>query len=151
MRSATTEPSFTSHGALKTLIGGSPASTSARNCRVERCGSSQREDLPVRAAIYQQRVKKNGQIRWREKPSVSDLESSSLAGFFALIWSNLCTRHILFGLEPRGHHDWPHKGIMQPSKSLPSLNAGRQEGSACERPDASEARTRELTEVHRCI
>ena len=36
--------------------------------------------------------KKTGQICWREKPSVSDLESSSLAGFFALIRSNLCTR-----------------------------------------------------------
>ena len=36
--------------------------------------------------------KKTGQIRLREKPSVSDLESSSLAGFFALIRSNLCTR-----------------------------------------------------------
>jgi hypothetical protein len=33
-----------------------------------------------------------GQICLREKPSVSDLESSSLAGFFALIRSNLCTR-----------------------------------------------------------
>jgi hypothetical protein len=58
--------------------------------------------------------KKTGQICLREKPSVSDLESSSLAGFFALIWSNLCTRHILFGLEPRGHHDWPYKGILRP-------------------------------------
>src|SRR5256885_11170445 len=36
--------------------------------------------------------KKTGQICLREKPSVSDLESSSLAGFFALIRSNLCTR-----------------------------------------------------------
>ncbi len=38
--------------------------------------------------------KKTGQICWREKPSVSDLKLSSLAGFFALIRSNLCTRHI---------------------------------------------------------
>src|SRR3982074_695240 len=29
--------------------------------------------------------KKNGQICWRDKPSVSDLESSSLADFFAFI------------------------------------------------------------------
>src|ERR1700683_1718514 len=59
--------------------------------------------------------KKTGQICLREKTSVSDLESSSLAGFFALIWSNLCTRHILFGLKPRGHHDWPYKGVLRPS------------------------------------
>jgi ankyrin repeat protein len=32
-----------------------------------------------------------------------------LAGFFAFIWSNLCTRHILGNLTPRGHHDWPDK------------------------------------------
>ena len=36
--------------------------------------------------------KKTGQICLREKPSVSDLESSSLAGIFAIIRSNLCTR-----------------------------------------------------------
>jgi len=36
--------------------------------------------------------KKTGQICLREKPSVSDLESSCLAGFFAFIGSNLCTR-----------------------------------------------------------
>jgi hypothetical protein len=58
--------------------------------------------------------KKTGQICWCEL-RVTDLESSSLAGFFALIWSNLCTRHILFGLEPRGHHDWPYKSVMRPS------------------------------------
>jgi hypothetical protein len=51
--------------------------------------------------------KKTGQICLREKPSVSDLESGSLAGFFALIRSNLCTRHIPDKLTPRGHHDWP--------------------------------------------
>jgi hypothetical protein len=39
-----------------------------------------------------------------------------LAGFFALIWSNLCMRHILFGLEPRGHHDWP----VMPSSAQPA-------------------------------
>jgi hypothetical protein len=32
-----------------------------------------------------------------------------LAGFFAFIWSNLCTRHISGELAPRGHHDWPDK------------------------------------------
>ena len=32
-----------------------------------------------------------------------------MAGFFALIWSNLCTRHIPGKLTPRGHHDWPDK------------------------------------------
>jgi len=36
--------------------------------------------------------KKTGQICLREKPSVSDVESSSLPGFFAFIGSNLCTR-----------------------------------------------------------
>jgi len=35
-----------------------------------------------------------------------------LAGFLALIWSNLCTRHIPDKLTPRGHHDWPDKGII---------------------------------------
>jgi hypothetical protein len=41
--------------------------------------------------------------------SVSDLESSSLAGYFRFIRSNLCTRHIPNKLTPRGHHDWPDK------------------------------------------
>src|SRR6266852_6295184 len=59
--------------------------------------------------------KKTGQICWREKLSVSDLESSSLAGFFALIWSNLCTRHIPDKLTPRGHHDWPDKRVLRQS------------------------------------
>jgi hypothetical protein len=53
--------------------------------------------------------KKTGQICLPEKPSVSDLESSSLAGSFAFIRSNLCTRHIQSQLTPRGHHDWPNK------------------------------------------
>jgi hypothetical protein len=57
--------------------------------------------------------KKTGQICLREKPSVSDLESGSLAGFFALIRSNLCTRHIPDKLTPRGHHDWPDKGVFR--------------------------------------
>ena len=56
---------------------------------------------------------KNGQVCWREKLSVSDLESSSLAGFRALIWSNLCTRHIPKKLTPREHHDWPDKTTMR--------------------------------------
>jgi hypothetical protein len=51
--------------------------------------------------------KYTGQICFREKPGVSELESSSLAGIFAIIWSNLCTRHIQKKLTPRGHHDWP--------------------------------------------
>ena len=42
--------------------------------------------------------------------SVSDLKSGSLAGYFRLIRSNLCTRHIQKKLTPRGHHDWPDKG-----------------------------------------
>src|SRR5580658_11052393 len=67
--------------------------------------------------------KKTGQICLREKPSVSDLESSSLAGFFALIWSNLCTRHILFGLKPRGHHDWPYKGVSRQVEVTGTLRA----------------------------
>jgi hypothetical protein len=53
--------------------------------------------------------KKTGQICWREKHSVSDLELSSLAGFFAFIWSNLCTRNIQKKITPRGHQDWPDK------------------------------------------
>ena|SRR6516162_5432304 len=28
-----------------------------------------------------------------------------MAGFFAFIWSNLCTRHIRDKLTPRGHHE----------------------------------------------
>jgi uncharacterized membrane protein len=32
-----------------------------------------------------------------------------LAGFFAFIWSNLCTRNIQKKITPRGHHDWPDK------------------------------------------
>jgi hypothetical protein len=35
-----------------------------------------------------------------------------LAGFFAFIWSNLCTRHIRGKLTPRGHHDWPDKRAL---------------------------------------
>jgi hypothetical protein len=57
--------------------------------------------------------KKTGQICRREKSSVSDLELGSLAGFFALIWSNLCTRYIPDKLTPRGHHDWPDKGVSR--------------------------------------
>jgi len=53
--------------------------------------------------------KKAGQICLNLNPSVSDLESSSLAGFFAFIRPNLCTRHIPGKLTPRGHHDWPNK------------------------------------------
>jgi len=65
--------------------------------------------------------KKTGQICWREKLSVSDLESSSLAGFLALIWSNLCTRHIPDKLTPRGHHDWPDKRVTrQLDSGMPS-------------------------------
>src|SRR5258708_2494521 len=41
--------------------------------------------------------------------SVSDLESARLAGIYAFIWSNLCTRHIPEKLTPRGHEDWPDK------------------------------------------
>ena len=59
--------------------------------------------------------KKTVQICRREKLSVSDLESSSLAGFCALIWSNLCTRDIPDKLTPRGHHDWPDNGVLRPS------------------------------------
>jgi hypothetical protein len=59
--------------------------------------------------------KKTGQICWREKHSVSDLELSSLAGFFAFIWSNLCTRNIQKKITPRGHHDWPDKRAIRGS------------------------------------
>jgi hypothetical protein len=36
-----------------------------------------------------------------------------LAGFFAFIRSNLCTRHIQSKLTPRGHHDWPNKRAIR--------------------------------------
>jgi len=32
-----------------------------------------------------------------------------LAGLFAFIRSNLCTREILLTLDYSGHHDWPDK------------------------------------------
>jgi hypothetical protein len=35
-----------------------------------------------------------------------------LAGFFAFIWSNLCTRNIQKRITPRGHHDWPDKRAL---------------------------------------
>jgi hypothetical protein len=57
--------------------------------------------------------KKTGQICRREKSGLSDLELGSSAGFFALIWSNLCTRYIPDKLTPRGHHDWPDKGVFR--------------------------------------
>src|SRR5215471_6154693 len=62
--------------------------------------------------------KKTGQIYRREKSSISDLELDSLAGFFELIWSILCTRYIPDKLTPRGHHDWPD--IMRPSDLTPN-------------------------------
>jgi hypothetical protein len=45
--------------------------------------------------------------------SVSDIESSSLAGLFAFILSNLCTRNIPDQLTPSGHHDWPNKRLTR--------------------------------------
>lgn len=45
--------------------------------------------------------------------SVSDLKSGSLAGYFRLIRSILCTRHIQKKLTPRGHHDWPYKATSR--------------------------------------
>jgi PAS domain-containing protein len=41
------------------------------------------------------------------------LRIKRLAGFFAFIRSNLCTRHIQKKLTPRGHHDWPDKRISR--------------------------------------
>jgi hypothetical protein len=41
--------------------------------------------------------------------SVSDIRIKPMAGFSAFIWSNLCTRHILSELTPRGHQYWPDK------------------------------------------
>jgi hypothetical protein len=64
---------------------------------------------------------KTGQICWREKHSVSELELSSLAGFFAFIWSNLCTRNIQKKIAPRGHHDWPDTSS---SKCLRQASSG---------------------------
>jgi hypothetical protein len=40
------------------------------------------------------------------------LKIKRLASFFAIIRSNLCTRHIQKKLTPRGHHDWPDKRPM---------------------------------------
>jgi hypothetical protein len=40
------------------------------------------------------------------------LRIKRLAGFFAFIRSNLCTRHIQKKLTPRGHHDWPDKRLL---------------------------------------
>ena len=56
--------------------------------------------------------------------SVSDLKSSSLAGYFCLIQSNLCTRHIQKKLTPRGHHDWPDKLVIRPRllRQLPLMH-----------------------------
>jgi hypothetical protein len=42
------------------------------------------------------------------------LRIKRLAGFFAFIRSNLCTRHIQKKLTPRGHHDWPDKHSIDP-------------------------------------
>jgi hypothetical protein len=39
------------------------------------------------------------------------LRIKRLAGFFAFIRSNLCTRHIQKKLTPRGHRDWPDKRL----------------------------------------
>ena len=56
---------------------------------------------------------------------------SRLAGFLPFIWSNLCTRHILNKLTPRGHEDWPDKrrretrSIDWVSKRLHSLLQNR--------------------------
>jgi hypothetical protein len=52
------------------------------------------------------------------KVSVSDLESSGLAGYCRLIRPNLCTRHIRKDLTPRGHHDWPYKPTMRPESHV---------------------------------
>src|SRR5215472_12118345 len=46
--------------------------------------------------------KKTGQSDCSEIFSVSDIESSGLAGFFRYIWSNLCTRLIRERLTRRG-------------------------------------------------
>lgn len=67
--------------------------------------------------------KKTGQICLYEKPSVSDLESSSLAGFFALS-GPICARalnpRISDGLSLRGHHYWPDK-LTTPPSELPDF------------------------------
>ena len=56
--------------------------------------------------------------------SVSDIESSGLAGFSAFIWSNLCTRHIPDKLTPRGHHDWPDKRPFRPCDRSGAMRHG---------------------------
>jgi hypothetical protein len=78
---------------------------------IDRTAADRRPPFRARNSAYKMSAmgKKTGRTCWREKLSVSDLESSSLAGFRALIWSNLCTRHIPKKLTPRGHHDWPDK------------------------------------------
>src|SRR5262249_4169741 len=72
-------------------------------------GRPRLEPTTLGAGQFAVKRKKTGQICWREKHSVSDLELSSLAGFFAFIWSNLCTRNIQKKITSRGHHDWPDK------------------------------------------
>ena len=103
------------HGAPSTLRARQPQTRQALTGVI---GSySSRKRLPASAdwAHFNESGKKTGQICRREKSSVSDLELGSLAGFFALIWSNLCTRYIQKKLTPRGHHDWPDKRVIQPS------------------------------------
>jgi hypothetical protein len=77
----------------------------------KKCGAFQVVTCLLKSGLrhFDEKRKKTGQICWREKHSVSDLELSSLAGFFAFIWSNLCTRNIQKKITLRGHHDWPDK------------------------------------------
>jgi hypothetical protein len=71
------------------------------------------EVTPLPRSQVNRKHKKTGQICGREKSSVSDLELSSLAGFFAFTRSNLCTRHIQKKLTPCEHHDWPDKRAIR--------------------------------------
>ena len=54
-------------------------------------------------------------IRLLRNLSVSDIRIKPMAGFFAFIRSNLCTRHIRDKLTPRGHHE----------SRTPSLGSGQ--------------------------
>jgi len=57
--------------------------------------------------------KKPAKFCLHDKWNVSDLESSSLAGFFGVYPVQICARtynfRIIEGLHERGHHHWPDK------------------------------------------
>src|SRR5262249_21649348 len=98
---------------------------------MQRRGASpltQKPTLPLENRNVVVKSKITGPNLLHKNLSVSDLESSSLAGYFRFIRSNLCTRHIPNKLTPRGHHDWPDKSrnrkLRMSPKSLGGLAIG---------------------------